>query len=174
MFGKSILSFFAAFLLLFLVVACGNIASSQVNEPTEDLKIDLQIDGLEGGVCKLLGVFTDQNFMVDSTIADASGKLNFTIDSLIPPGLYYVLFPNSDYIQLLLDKDQHMGFKTTAANLVDDMEVSGSLDNHLFYKNLKYESDYDAKVKAAQSKMDAEKEGSDALQKIRSRARCFN
>jgi thiol-disulfide isomerase/thioredoxin len=105
-------------------------------------ELDITIAGLPpGGLINLLGVYGEQNFRADTVSVGPGGRFVFKRDTGYVPGFYYVLLPdNKGNLQLLLDKDPKVTLKTSADNLVGNMQVAGSLDNQLLYQNLKFQA----------------------------------
>ena len=157
-------------LLTCYLVACnGNSnsdAASTAREMSNKVSIKMKIEGFANDKVKLLGVFADQNFLVDSAQADANGNIVFERDSLYDSGVYFILFPDNKYFQLMLDKDQVFSLEANKEDLVSTMKVSGSVDNELLYKNLVFEQEVTKKFDAVKEKMDKETEGSEAYKQL--------
>lgn len=109
----------------------------------KDARIELSIKDAGNDLAKLLGVFGNQNYLVDSVRADAEGNFVFAKDSALPTGFYYLMLASDNsYFQLLLDADQHFSMETVKGDLVNAMKVTGSVDNELLYQNLKFEAEF--------------------------------
>lgn len=115
--------------------------------------ITAEVNGLGAQLTRFIGTVGTVNYLIDSAFADASGKVSFGGDSLLPGGLYYFVFPDNSFIQFLLDKDQEMVFRAEKADLVGTMKVEGSLDNELFYQNLVYEMQFQPKIQPLEAKV---------------------
>lgn len=144
------------------LISCGAGNSESTNQPQAidenggKLHIEIQIDGAANDAAKILGVYGNQNFLIDSAKSDASGLFVFDADTLFPKGFYYVMLgSDNSYFQLLLDKDQEFGLVATKGDYVNTMAVSGCLDNELLYKNLKYESDFNNRLTPINQKLGA-------------------
>jgi peroxiredoxin len=110
------------------------------NAERNNLDIKLEIQGMPSGTYFLMGIITDQYFLVDST-SMRNGSVSYTRSEPVAPGLYYVLYPDrSTAIQMIIDTDQQFSLKTIDGDIVGSMEVTGSVDNDLFYKALLYEN----------------------------------
>lgn len=115
--------------------------------PTGSLKMELLVHGAPNDMAKLLGVFGNQNFLMDSAKSDAYGKFAFEADSLLPTGFYYVMLASDNsYFQLLLGADQEFTLEANKGDYVNSMKVSGCLDNELLYKNLKFEAEFGTRL----------------------------
>ena len=64
------------------------------------MKIDVIFTGKSEGSAYLIGMYTDQNYRVDSTGVSQSGTFTFESEEGIPPGLYFVIFPDNRNFQL--------------------------------------------------------------------------
>ena len=125
--------------------SASNAEQNTTNDVVADgnLNVEINVVGAPNELAKLLGVFGNQNFIMDSARSDASGKFVFSADSLLPTGFYYVMLgSDNSYFQLLLDKDQEFKLNTTKGDFVNSMVVDGSLDNELLFKNLKFENEF--------------------------------
>ena len=109
------------------------------NRKLGNLDISIEVQDVQDGSFFLMGVFTDQYYLADSSVS-RSGVVKFKKDEAMKPGTYFLYFPDKQTsLQILLDEDQKFSMKTDMGNLVGSMEVKGSLDNELLYKALKFE-----------------------------------
>jgi len=123
-----------------------NPAVSNASGPSESPDIQIQIDGQVPGAASLIGLFTDQQYRLDSATVDASGKVRFQREEPYPAGMIYVLLPGNTSFPLMVDQDQTMTLKTQAGSLIPNMQVSGNIDTELLYENTRYEDAYQARV----------------------------
>ena len=127
---------------------------------TPDAQIDVTVQGIQAGVAKLVGVYMEQNFILDTTSFDANGHLQFKRNPSYDAGLYYIILPDFSNVQLLLDANQRFSMTTKAGDLVNSMQVSNSLENELYYKNLKYEAVVNPQLEDLRTRLLSLKEGS--------------
>lgn len=118
------------------------------------VNINLKIHGESEGTVFLIGVYNEQNFKIDSTYMSNSGEAVFVKDSLYKPGYVYVLLPGGASFPLLLDKDQVFELTSDLKNLIQMMNVKGSIDNQLLYENAKYEASHQEKITVIASQKD--------------------
>ena len=111
--------------------------ATKINRNLESPDIRVQISGAPMGQARLIGVFADQNYMLASADIDASGSVVFKQAEPFKPGLAFVVLPDNTNFQMLIDADQTFTMTTNKASMVNSMEVEGSVDNQLFYDNLK-------------------------------------
>lgn len=152
------MKYFSAALLALMALACSqnttdSSSATQSERQLESPDIQIQIQGAPAGMAYLIGTFADQTYRVDSTQIDAAGAFRFQRQEPYKPGLYYVFFTNTSAFQILIDADQTFSMNTNAADVAGAMQVEGSLDNELLYKNLKFESEMQPKLQAAAQKM---------------------
>ncbi len=148
-----------------LLLSCGNTNPASQPQVAEEvvgdgMHIELIIKNAGNDAARILGVYGNQNFVVDSAKSDANGRFVFEADTLLPKGFYYIMLgSDNSYFQLLLDKDQQFILEATKPNYVGSMVVSGCIDNELLYKNLKFEADFNKRLKPITDKLAALAEG---------------
>lgn len=126
--------------VLLCFVAFMAILPAQTTQGTSP-KITIQVAGLQTGKAYLIGFFQDQRYRLDSTEVDASGTMVFQRKELYPEGLVGVALPgNLTGLQFIADKTQQFTLSTRADDLVNAMQINGSLENELLYQNLRFET----------------------------------
>lgn len=154
-------------LLIALLLAGKTLAAQPQQQQVESPVIDIQITGMQPGWAYLIGIFADQQFRADSAQVDGEGRMLFQPKEPYTAGLYYLWLPDKKALQLLLDEDQTFSLRTRAGELVAAMEATGSLENELLYRNLKFEEQYSAAVTEASSRLDQLAPGSPPYQKAK-------
>jgi len=118
--------------LLSLLTAC----QSSYSQPTDGYDIEVFVEGLKRKEA-FLGHYVGNETRIVDTTQVKDGKFSFRGDSLLPVGLYLIIFPPSnDYLEIILAEDQQFSLKTDIRQPVAYMEVQNSLENELFYKDL--------------------------------------
>jgi len=131
-----------------------------VAQASGSLHVEMNISGAANDMAKLLGVFGNQNFLVDSAKSDASGKFVFEADTLLPKGFYYVMLASDNsYFQLLLGNDQEFTLSATKGDYINSMKVDGDIDNDLLFKNLKFESEFGNRLNPVNKQLETLTEG---------------
>ncbi|MEP7267289.1 MAG: redoxin domain-containing protein [Saprospiraceae bacterium] len=110
---------------------------STSTRPMGKVDIKLKVSGEAAGIVQLAGIYADQNFLADTTHIDQAGNIHFKKDSLFKSGMYFVVLPDQQNFQMLLDADQEFEMTTNAADLINSMQVKGSEDNDMLYQSLK-------------------------------------
>lgn len=147
---------------LFLLAYCNNQPSGNVSAAGEATPLDLKIkvDGYANGFVKLIGFYADQNWVLDSVKADANGNVHFKKDTPVYAGMYFIAFPDQKFAQMLIDKEQSISLSFSKDDPVGTMQVKGSPDTELLYKNLRFEMEIQKKFDAVKARMDAAQKGS--------------
>ena len=113
-------------------------------------QFNVKIGGFtEGSTVKLLGSFVDQNYLADTAKLAADGSTSFSNAAGFKEGLYYLLLPDETNIQFLIASgENNFTIKTTKANLSLGLQAEGSVENTLFFDNLRFQSALEAKFNA--------------------------
>lgn len=168
----------AALLILFQLSACAQSGSGN-NKPatgagnpkkgpwTFSLERDkpvacnfnIQVDGATPDMktCKLVAIYGNQNYIVDTAIVQPGGIATFKKQGGYLSGFYYAAFTDNDFIQVLLDDDQEFTIKTKKGDYVNSTVVEGCLENELLYQNLKFQNEIDPKFTEVQTRMEKTK-----------------
>ncbi len=108
--------------------------------------ITVVIEGFPGGKVKFLGITGNHNYLIIPEFVSTGQKIVIEQKEPFPSGLYYLVFAEKNYIQILLDTDQHFSMHAKNSDLINSMHVEGSVDNKLLYQSLRYESSYKKKI----------------------------
>lgn len=120
-------------LTLFLVlIFAGNIFSQK------GYHIQFQVKGLADTVVQLGYYFSDKHYIAAESKVDAKGKFEFKGDETLPGGLYMIILPGNEAFDLLLGSDQHFKIESDAQNFIENVKVSGDIENQLFYNYQQY------------------------------------
>lgn len=137
-------------------------------KPTGKTNIKLKINGLNAGSkVQLAGIFADQNFLADEAAVLQDGTVYLKRDSLYQPGMYFVVMPNQQNFQMLLDADQEFEMTLEMADPINTMKVTGSVDNDLLYQSLKLQMSQDPAFQAAQQKAKGKPDNSPEIQALK-------
>lgn len=109
--------------------------------PIDPPEIRIVVEGTHSGLAKLIGTLEDQQFGVDTASVDRSGVAVFSDPEAYKPGFYIILLPDNNQVQMVIDRDQQFTLETTAGRVIEDMKVTGSLENELLYRNLRFEKE---------------------------------
>ena len=127
------------------LLAC--ILSAQLLHAQKDSTlIDVTIEGIPAGMVRIVGTYGDQNYLADSTIADANGHFVVKRQHPLYPGYYFFLLPGQKNFPFLVDTDQHFTLHAKASDLIGTMQVDGCLNTELLYQNLVFQSIQDPEL----------------------------
>jgi thiol-disulfide isomerase/thioredoxin len=101
------------------------------------------IKGYNEGTLKIIGVTGDQNYILD-TFVIVNGNFSFKKDQKIREGFYYVILPDGNNIQLLVDSNQKINLSTSKDKLIQQMKFDAHISNNLLYEGLRIQSTLDS------------------------------
>ena len=96
-----------------------------------------KIDDMPDGEVLLGYYYGDKQFVKD-TVNSHHGFFHFESEEELESGMYFVLLPNKQYFQLIIDETRNFSFETSQENMILDMKVQGSKENQLFYEYQKF------------------------------------
>ncbi len=136
--------------------------TAPIEQPStsESPDIKITIKGAQPGNVRLIGIYTDRQYLADSAKIDASGTIHIKKAEPFKSGLLYVALDKGGAIQLLMDKDQTFTMSTDINDLIGAMQVQGNTDNEIFYKSLKMESAQQGQISAFSQQMKGQAENS--------------
>ena len=141
-------------------------ADSTERPPAENGNFTFQVEGMGAGTVRLVGILNDQQFLVDERNSDANGQVQFQKDEPYRQGIYFALLPNNANFQFMITEDQTFTMSTNINDLVGQMKVEGSLDNALFYDNIRYENAYQQQLAPLNEQRNTLDENSAAYQQL--------
>lgn len=136
--------------------------------PIDPPMIEVQVKGLTGGQARLIGMYTDQNYLADTASVDAQGRFTFHKAEAYKPGFFFVVLPDQSNFQMMIDRDQQFKLTTTLNRLAEDMQVDGCLETQLFYENLRYEQVENPKFTEVNQKMKGVSRGTPQYNELKS------
>jgi peroxiredoxin len=98
------------------------------------------LEGIPAGTAKLVGMWGDQNYIIDSAKVDAAGHFILSRKKTMPSGFYTFLLPGMKQMSILVDKDQRMTLRATAPDFFGTMQVEGSINTQLFYESVRFQN----------------------------------
>lgn len=131
-----------------------------IEPATPDMRIEIIVEGLPaGGTAKLIGISGDQNYIADTCVVVDNGRMLFEKPEPLLAGFYYVILPDFSNLQMIIDANQRFSLKTTVGNLARTMQVTGSKENELYYKNIADQGPIDSQLKALTQQQRAKPKG---------------
>ncbi|MGK7394334.1 MAG: redoxin domain-containing protein [Candidatus Cyclobacteriaceae bacterium M3_2C_046] len=117
--------------IIFFLLTWGLIGMSNLRAQENGYDIQVTIKNLPDTVCYLGYHFGDKQYVKDTSLVQAGGKVTFYGDEKLPGGIYFV-YTTSIYFEILVNHDQHFSLLTDTVNVIENLEVVGSLENKLF------------------------------------------
>ena len=131
--------------------------------------IKVKAIGAPAGSVFLIGILGDQRFRMDSTQVNPQGELSFVDPGGYPQGHYFVYFSNNRNFQILVGEDQEFSISVDMADVLNTMQVSGSIDNELLYDNMLFEEGLRPQFAAIAEELQGLQEGTPAYDSVKSK-----
>lgn len=142
-----------SFFLLFLPIVLFHCTSNAGGANSAGCQIEGTIEGLTQSHIRFFGFIGENNYFIDS-FPVTEGHFIVQNEESYPEGLYYLVAEN-DVITFFIDADQKFGISGKSGDLMNSLEFKGSKVNELFYKNLRFEADYQARLDPVLSALNA-------------------
>lgn len=158
-------------LCFFLLLLVASAALSQRHA----MEIKLKINGVDEGAEILLGnYFGDKQYVQDTAIADARGRILFKSEEEKPGGIYFIVLPDRNYFEIILDDDQRFSLETDTSHLINNMRVRNSVDNELFYEYLRFIDEKQQKIATLNKKIEGLEEDDPKIDEVRLQIKAVN
>ncbi len=111
--------------------------------------IQIRINGISDSVCYLAVYYGDKMHLIDTADVDNKSNIIFEGKEKLSAGIYILAGENNNkLLEFIVNEKQKFKLKTDTAHLVNNMNVTGSDENNLFYEYLKYNSKNYNKIKS--------------------------
>ena len=106
---------------------------------SKPMNIKLSVKGLENSKMILANYYGDKQYVKDTFEFDKKGTLVLKADTTLPGGVYLAVFPalNNRYFEFIISESVFI-LETDTNDLTGHIKVSGSVENSLFYDDMKY------------------------------------
>lgn len=105
-----------------------------INTYADGYKIEAKINGITDSIC-ILGFHYGKNKRVYDTAKVANSTVIFAGEKAIDGGLYFLYTPNGNvYFDIIIGEDQKFSIETDTADFVQNMKVTGSIENKMLYE----------------------------------------
>ncbi|MCX7861986.1 MAG: DUF5106 domain-containing protein [Bacteroidales bacterium] len=145
----------------------------QVINAQEGYKIKVKIKGLKEKDSLLLGHhFADKMYADDTALVEKNGWAVFDGKKKLDGGIYVVIVPSlkRKYFEFLMDETQQMTLETDTNDFINNMKVSGSNENKLFFDWQKAMSELEKQMRPIQEKLKIHKDNKDSSEYYRKKA----
>lgn len=121
----------------------------------DNYSIEFKVDGISEENAILAYYYMDKKYVRDTVEFDEEGHAVYSGNDTIDSGVYLLAFPSMGfrYFELILGEEDAFSMETDTADLVNNMVVKGSLENQLFYENLKFLTEKGRESKAISDAM---------------------
>lgn len=100
-------------------------------------EIKAKITGLkENDTCYLGHYFGQHQLVKDTAISNSRSEICFSGKDDLEGGIYFIVLPDKNFFEIIIDKEQKLNIETDTAELVKNMKIKGSKENLLFYEYL--------------------------------------
>lgn len=139
-------------------------------------EITVKIDGFTQQEAYLAYHYGDKQYIKDTVQVNDAGNLVFAGEEVLEPGFYLVVLPpNNDFFQVLVDdNNQQFTVETTAENPAQNVQVTGSEENKLFYDYLAYLAEKRPQVEQIQQEIQASTSDAAKTQALQAKLNALN
>jgi thiol-disulfide isomerase/thioredoxin len=154
------------FVLLCLLLISGFYIQAKPSNDAYNIKI--KVDGISNDFAILAYYYSDTKYIHDTITFDANGVGMITNLEPNKTGIYLLAFPTLKlrYFELILGEEKKFSMSTDTTDMIGNMVVKESIENGLFYTNLKFMIDKGTKSNELKEKLKEITEDSDAYQQI--------
>lgn len=157
---------YTALLILAATLGVGPASAQDIS----GCSIHITFVGMQTGECRLIGIYGDQSYLAVPPLTPVAETVVIQQPQSLPAGLYILLLPDQQQLQMLLDVDQQFTMTTRIDDVIGSMTITGSLDNELLYENLRFEAAHKTAVtKLTEAISRTQKDGGDAASLERER-----
>jgi len=127
-------------------------------------KITINVEGIAIPTSDLVGFYEESNIKI-GTANVQNNQIIFENPDGYPQGIYYFTIAPNQYGQMMLSEDQEFELSLNISDVINSTEVKGSVENEVFYENLKFERDFNQKYKSVNAQLTASGQGTPDYEK---------
>jgi len=103
------------------------------------MNIKITVKGLEGSNMILANYYGDKQYVKDTINFDKKGTIVLKADTTLPGGVYLAVFPalGNRYFEFIISEST-FSIETDTNDLTGHVKVTGSVENGLFYDDMKF------------------------------------
>jgi hypothetical protein len=141
------------FVLLCLLLISGFYIQAKPSNDAYNIKI--KVDGISNDFAILAYYYSDTKYIHDTITFDANGVGMITNLEPNKTGIYLLAFPTLKlrYFELILGEEKKFSMSTDTTDMIGNMVVKESIENGLFYTNLKFMIDKGTKSNELKEKL---------------------
>src|SRR5690606_7539273 len=140
-----------------------------------------KVDGLKDTTAYLGYYYGESTFVKDTARVSHTGEFVFEGKQTLPQGVYFLVLNKTRIFEFVVSQNQHFTLATNTADYIGHMEVTGDIDNKLFFENMRFNMDRhkeaDPFIKIIQDSTlsdDEKKEARENFQKINEKVLAFH
>jgi thiol-disulfide isomerase/thioredoxin len=131
---------------------------STSEKSTTGHSITVTIKGYQNKMFYLGYYFGDKQYLRDSAITDAKGKMNFSGEGKLEGGVYLIATADKSLLFDFIVTEQVFSLETDTISLIENMVVKGSYENEVFFKYNKFSANIGKQANELEVKIKAAKE----------------
>ena len=124
-------------------------------------EIKVHIKGLKDTAIYLGNHYGEKQYVRDTVKLDHDGWATFRGNEELPGGIYLIVLPGKTYFEILVN-EQKFTIETDTIDNVQNMKVTGSIENKLFNDHQKYIVEKTKITQTIKARMDANKDNKDS------------
>jgi peroxiredoxin len=128
--------------------------------------IKVHIEGLKDTALYLGNHYGDKQYVRDTIRLDQNGWGEFKGPDTLPGGIYLVILPNKTYFEIL-PIEQKFTVETDTLDYVQNMKITGSLENKLFNEHQRFIIKKSQSTQAIRARMETNKNNKDSVEILR-------
>lgn len=118
--------------LFFALFILGTLTS--FSQPGYNLKF--RIDGWSDTTVYLGHYYGESTYLKDTAQVSSTGQFHFDGNKPLGPGQYFLVLNKIKVLEFLVSDNQHFSLHTNSEDYIQNMKVTGDVDNTLFFENM--------------------------------------
>lgn len=109
-------------------------------------KISVKINGLSEDTLLMGYYYGKYQYVRDTIVLDKTGKGVFDTKDTVGGGIYFIVLPDKNYIEFVLDKERDFSIEADTSDLVKSVRAKGSSDNASWFAYKVFIADKGAEI----------------------------
>lgn len=151
--------------------------SAAVHAQTSGYEYKVKINGIKDTTLMLGHHYGSKQYVIDTVRVDSKGEAIFSDKDTLPGGIYLVVVPqlkNKYFEMIVTGHERKFSMETDTSDLVGHMQITGSEENKIFYKDMQFISKKKEEMNALKTKMTEAGEATEAGLKIKDQIKAVN
>ncbi len=125
--------------IFFILIICCCFSFSSAWAEKSGYKINLELENFESSEIILASYYGSSNVIIDTFPRTEKGNFIVKGEETLDGGVYLIILPPANnFIEILIDKEQHFSLECDVKDHIPSMKITGSKENELFYGYLRY------------------------------------